>query len=73
MSRCCGGLAVFIKTHKRDIQLVAREVEVVGITAEEADRLLGDEDKANVSILTIRVKFELAPMIKVDDLASILR
>ena len=59
--------AILIDAEKADIETVARELEVVGISAEEGDLLLGGENEANVGVAAVAVEVILAALVERDD------
>src|SRR5258707_9815845 len=62
--------AVTIDPHIADIEVVARELEIVGIAAEERDRLLGREHQPHVLVTAALVESVEAALIERDDGAT---
>src|SRR2546430_16400229 len=65
--------AILVSPQERDVEVVTREVEVVGIAAEEGDGELGREDEADVLEAAVPVQIVAAAVIKRDDVAADLR
>jgi hypothetical protein len=63
------GRAVLVGAEERDVEVVARVREVVGVAAEERDRLLGGEHEAHVRVLLVAVEPVLGPPVELDHLA----
>ena len=51
-----GGLAVLVGAEEADVEVVAGELEVVGVAAEEGDGELGGEDEADVGVFLVGVE-----------------
>ena len=66
-------LAVLVKPHEGAIEVVAREVEIVRIAAEERHLLFRREDEPHIGIFAVGVELVLAALIERDDLAAELR
>ena len=65
------GLAVLVKPHEREIEIVAREIEIVRIAAEERGLHFGREHQPHVGIFAVDVELVLAALIQADDLATV--
>ena len=63
-------LVVFIGAEERDIEVVSRVSEVVGVAAEEPDAFFGREDEAHVGKLFVAVQMILSALIHGDDVAA---
>ena len=57
-------LAVFVGAEKADIQIVAREFEVVRVAAEEGDLLFRREDQPHIGVLFEAIKVILAALVQ---------
>src|SRR5207248_9861327 len=64
------GLAALVGAEEGDVEVVAREVEVVGIAAEEGDGELRREDEAHVLEAPVLVQMVAAAVIERDDVAA---
>ena len=62
MIGCARRLAVLVGADERDVQVVAGELEVVGVAAEEGDVELGGEDEPDVGVLLVEVEVVLASL-----------
>ena len=58
------GLAVLVDAEEGEVQVVAREGEVVGVAAEEGDLHLRREDQAHVGVLLVAVDPVLAALVE---------
>ena len=65
-----GRLAVFVGAQHAHVEVVAREVEVVRIAAEERHREFRREDQAHILIAMVFVYIVDAAVIQVDDVAA---
>lgn len=65
-----GRLAVFVDAKERHVEVVVRELEVVGVAAKEGDVLLGGEDQADVSVFFVAVEVVLAALEERDHVAA---
>src|SRR5207249_2001294 len=63
-------LAVLVDAHERDVEVIARELEVVGVAAEERDGELGREDEPHVLPALVLVERVLAAVVEGDDVAA---
>ena len=63
-------LAVEVDAQIGDVEVVARELEVVGIAAEEGDRLLGREHQPHVLVAAVLVEIVDAAVIELDHVAA---
>src|SRR5690349_24070855 len=62
--------AVLVGAKQGDVEVVAREVEVVRIAAEERDRLFRDKDQADILEAVIPVEMVAAAVIEIDHVAA---
>ena len=58
------GLAVLVDAHEGDVQIVAGELEVVRVAAEEGDGVLGGEHQAHVLEAAVLVEVVLAALVE---------
>jgi hypothetical protein len=65
--------AVLVQADEGAIEVVAREIEIVWVAAEEGGLDARREDQTHVRIFAILVQLELAAVVEIDDLAAILR
>ncbi len=63
-------LAVFVDAHERHVEVVAREVEVVRVAAEEGRLELGREDEPHVRVLLVEVEVVHAALIERDHVGA---
>ena len=63
-------LAIFVNAEQADIEIVARILEIVGITAEESHLLFGGEDQADVVIALVSIEMVRAALIQGNDIRS---
>jgi hypothetical protein len=63
-------LIVLIDAKEADIEVVAGELEIVGIAAEEGDVFFGGEDEADVGVFFILVEMIFAALKERDDVAA---
>ena len=63
-------LAIFVNAEQADIEIVARILEIVGITAEESHLLFGGEDQADVIIALVSIEVVRAALIQGNDIRS---
>jgi hypothetical protein len=62
--------SVFVDTENADIQIIARILEIVGITAKKSDLLFGSENEPNIGVPLIAIELITAALIKRDDIAA---
>ncbi len=60
------GLVVLVDAEEADVQVVARELEVVGVAAEEGDRMFRRKDQANIGVLLEAIEMVESAVIKRD-------
>ena len=65
--------AVGVDPQVADIEVVARKLEIVGIAAEEGDRLLRREHQPHVLVTAVLVEIVDAAVIELDDVAADVR
>ncbi len=63
-------LTVLVDAEDRHIEIVPRELEVVGIAAEECDRKLRSEDQSHVGVFLVAIEVIRASLIQRDDVAA---
>ena len=63
-------LAIFVGAQERRIERKAREIEIVGVAAEEGRREFGCPGDPHVAVLAIGVELVLAAAVEPDDLAT---
>ena len=61
---------VLVDAEQREVEIVAREGEVVGIAAEERHLLLGREDEPDVGVLLVAVEPVLRALVERDDVGA---
>ena len=73
LRKCCGatGLSALVRAEQRDIEVVARVREVVGVASVERDRELGREDQADVGVLLVAIQVVPSAAIERDDVAAL--
>ena len=62
--------AVLVGAEEREVEVVARIGEVVGIAAEERHLLLGREDEADVGVLLVAIEPVLRALVERDDVGA---
>ena len=65
-----GGLAVLVGAQERDVEVVARVGEVIGLAAEKSDAGLGSEHQPQIGVLLVAVEIEALARVELDDGAS---
>ena len=71
MLRCDDRPAVLVEPQKREIEVVAREVKVVGVAAKKRGLHLGRKDEPHVGIFAVGVELVLTAVIERDHLAAV--
>jgi hypothetical protein len=66
-----GGVAVLVGAEESDIEVVAREGEVIGVAAKEGDGILGSEDQPQIGVLLVAVEIEALAGVELDDGAGV--
>ena len=63
-------LAVLVGAEEGDVEVVARELEVIRVAAEEGDGVLGCEHEPDIRVFLVRVEMIPTPAIQGDDVAA---
>src|SRR5262249_55453513 len=70
---CRDGLATFVDAHQAEIEIEAREIEIIWIAAKKAGVELGREHQANIIKAAVMVQVVNSTVIKGDEVTSDLR
>ena len=66
---CVNRFVVFIDPEKRDVEIVARVFEIIGIASEKRGRLFRRKDQPDIGVFFVAIEMVGAAIIKRDNVA----